>query len=110
MQISKSSISSGNQNLIRKMQEINFGRIDNLGIRNGEAYFSQSSIIIKEFKPGSGESRPEKNLDDFIMKAPQAELLLFLKRIKNGEIRSIEVRHGLPFKVTTAEAAIPETP
>lgn len=107
MKIRKKSIALGNQMLIEKMQEINFGRIEKINVQNGEAFFSDESVIMKEFKPGAdNRSRPEKYLDDFILKAQQEELIRFIKNMPTGQINSIEVKHGLPFRITTSEPAI----
>lgn len=96
----KSKLSAGQFQLIELMQQINFGRIEGLWIRNGEPQFAPPPKIICEIKFG-GENgpRPQKSSDDFELKAQVVELLQHLERIGNAIIDTIEVKHGLPFRL-----------
>jgi uncharacterized protein YeeX (DUF496 family) len=103
-QIRKASLSEANQRFIAKMREINFGRIENLEVKNGDLCFTRESIIRREFKLGSGMKIDlERSSDDFILKRAQANLILFLDKMKDGKISRIEIMHGLPFRIETME-------
>jgi hypothetical protein len=86
------------------MQKVNFGRIEAFAILDGEPDFTLPPQVLREFKPG-GENgpRPETELADFELKREVVELFEHFGQLKNGVVHSLEVKHGLPFKVTTIE-------
>ncbi len=47
--------------------------------------------------------RPEVSKGDFALKAQVRELLVQLEALGNGVVECIEVKHGLPFKMTVEE-------
>ncbi len=96
--INKIFFSPQKQKLIEKMQEINFGRITNLPIKNGEPVFSPETIIERDIKlHGKNGPRPERELNDFSIKDEVASLFGELDHIGNGTIRELSIKHGLPF-------------
>jgi len=86
------------------MQELNFGQVRNLVIRDGEPVFDPPPRVVREVKFG-GENgpRPEVAKADFALKAQVRELLAQLEAMGDGVVRCIEVKHGLPFKMTVEE-------
>jgi hypothetical protein len=102
----KSTLSPARQQLLRLFQELNFGRIENLDVRQGEPVLDPSPQVIREVKFG-GENgpRPERHAHDFLLKGQVVELLDQLDRLQDGTIRLLEVKHGLPFRMLVAEAA-----
>jgi hypothetical protein len=106
MSLSKSSMSPQRRKLIELLQSINFGRIENLLIRDREPVFSPAPRITREHKFG-GENgpRPESGSTDFLLKAQVIELFALLDELRDGTIAVIEVKHGLPFRAQIADAA-----
>ncbi len=100
---SKSQLSEARQRLLESMQRITFGRLEGLAVRAGEPVFDPPPRVIREFKPGSNAKRSEANLSDFALRKELAELFDYFSRVQNVTILSIEVLHGLPFKVTVEE-------
>lgn len=100
----KSSLSAGRLRLLETMQAINFGRIEQLSVAEGEPAFDPPPRVIREVKFGAenGE-RPEMSLDDFLLKTEVQELFEALTEIRDGVIERVEVRHGLPFRMIVAE-------
>jgi hypothetical protein len=92
--------------LIELMQQINFGRIEGLLVRNGEPTFDPPPIVIREVKFG-GENgpRPECGVDNFALKAQVVELIQQLDDLGDGTVETIEVKHGLPFRMLLADRA-----
>jgi hypothetical protein len=92
--------------LIELMQQINFGRIEGLLVRNGEPAFVPPPEVIREVKFG-GENgpRPERGVDDFALKAQVVELIQQLNGLGDGTVEAIEVKHGLPFRMLLADRA-----
>jgi hypothetical protein len=98
--MNKRELSPLRQHLLEEMQNLNFGRIEKLAIRDREPVFSPPPRIVCEVKPG-GESgpRPEIHLGDFQLKPEMIELFEHMDLIGHGEIDLIEVRHGLVFRL-----------
>ncbi len=98
------SLSDARRRLIRLMQSINFGTIEDLEVRGGEPMFSPPPRVVREIKFG-GENgpRPETALPDFAVKSPVADLLHSLTKIGDGTIERLEVRHGVPFRMKVEE-------
>jgi len=96
----KSSLSPAQRRLVELMQQINFGRIEDLQVRAGEPVFSPAPRVVRKLKVGGDNGpRPEFAFDDFLLKNQIPELLETLAAVKDGEILLIDVRHGLPFAV-----------
>ena len=102
----KSSLSPPPVRLIELMQWINYGRIEGLSVRGGQPVFDPPPRIVREIKfGGENGSRPEVAKADFALKAEVLELFAQMEALGDGVIRSIEVKHGLPFKMTVEEDA-----
>ena len=100
----KSSLSLAKQHLLEVMQSLNFGRIENLQVRSGEPLFTKATKVVRKLRIG-GENcpRPELFQDDFRLKQQAIELFDSLTSVKDGEILSIEIRHGLPCAAESLE-------
>jgi hypothetical protein len=87
------------------MQHINFGRIDNLRIVNGDPIFDPPPRVIREVKFG-GENGPrsEAGKDDFVLKEKVVEMFGDFDRLRNGTVEVLEVKHGLPFRMLILES------
>jgi hypothetical protein len=98
--ISKSSLSEPQRRLVDLFQQINFGRIEALRVRAGMPSFDPEPRIIQTLKMGGQNGpRDEAGLPDFWLKQPLVELLLTIREIGDGEVLTIDVKHGLPFSV-----------
>ena len=102
----KSSLSHARVRLIELMQRINYGRIEGLSVRRGEPVLDPPPRIVREIKFG-GENgpRPETAKEDFFLKAQVRELFAQMEAMGSGVIRTIEIKHGLPFRMTVEEDA-----
>jgi hypothetical protein len=105
----KSSLTPESARLIELVQAVNFGRIEALRIRGGQPVFKPAPRVIQKVKIGADNGpRPEATYADFRLKSGIIELLDLFTRFKDGEVRSIEVRCGLP--VSTEIEWGPEVP
>jgi hypothetical protein len=106
--VTKSSLSTRQKQLLETMQKMNFGRIEGLLIRGGEPIFEPPPRITKDVKFGSGDNsaRPEFAVNDFALKREHIELFEHLQQVGDGRIESIEIKAGLPFRLTTVETRI----
>ena len=98
--IAKSSLSDRQQQLLRILQENPFCRIEGLRVRGGEPDFSPPPVLIRKLKMGTDNARrPEGALEDFLLKRQIIDLLQTIAELGDGEVRSIEIQHGLPLLV-----------
>jgi hypothetical protein len=82
------------------MQQVNFGRIEQLQVRSGVPLFNPPPRVIRKLKLGADNApRPEYEFDDFLLKRQTAELLTVIQQMGDGEVLVIDVRHGLPFSL-----------
>jgi len=101
----KSSLSPARRRFVELLQQLNFGRVEKLQVRNGEPSFDPPPGVIYEVKfGGDNGTRPERAADDFLLKAQVVELLAHLERLGDGTVALIEVKYGLPFKMEVAGA------
>jgi hypothetical protein len=88
------------------MQDINFGQVQDLTVRDGEPVFEPPPRVIREVKFGCENGpRPETAKSDFTLKVQVREMLAQLEALGDGVVECIEVKHGLPFKMTVEEDA-----
>lgn len=92
-----SSLPPARQRLIRRAQQLGFGRIERLRLRNGNPEFDSPTRVIRRRKHGgANQPRPQASCEDFALKREWSELFAELEAIGNGEILVIEFAHGLP--------------
>lgn len=104
--VNKSSLSLQRQLLVETLQRINFGRLDNLRFKSGEPFLDESSTIVREHKfAGENGPRPESAKEDFALKKQVVELFRYFDDRRDGVIETLEVKHGLPFRMVVIEQA-----
>jgi hypothetical protein len=102
----KASLSPNRRLLIEAMQQLNFGRIEELHVRAGDPSFSRPPRLIQDIKLGGENSpRPELGLEDFVLRSTVVDMFDHFDRIRDGVIAMIEVRHGLPFRLVVERVA-----
>ena len=93
-------LSPAKQRLLRLFQTINFGRVEELEIRDGEPEFSPPPRIFVELKLDAADGpRPESRLDRFPLRSQVERFVEQIARLSDGTVEVIEVRHGLPFRM-----------
>ena len=96
--ITKSCLSLAQARLIELLQSLNFGRVEGLRVGAGEPIFDPPPRVIQTVRLGSDNGpRPERSYTDFRLKHQIVEMLDIFSRLGEGEIRAIDVRHGLPY-------------
>lgn len=95
--ITKAELSPFCGQLVVLMQQLNFGRIENLKIRNGEPILVPPTRILKLVRLDKITTpRPETEKADFILKKEVIELLQEINKVWNGSIKRVEIQYGLP--------------
>ena len=102
----KSCLSDPQVRLIELMQRINFGRIFDLEVRDGQPVIDPPPRVVREIKFG-GENgpRPEAARVDFTLKAEVRDLFAQLEALGDGVVGVLEIKHGLPFRMIVEEGA-----
>jgi hypothetical protein len=96
----KSELPEGSRRLVELMQQLNFGRIENLSVRDGQPLLEPPPRVVREIKIGGDNGpRPEALRDDFPLKAQHSELFACLADLGEGTVVLLEVKHGLPFRL-----------
>jgi hypothetical protein len=82
------------------MSELGFGRFEFLRIERGELVLHPWPTTVRGIKFGSAHPATRELVpSDFELKAQVAEFLEYVRGVGAGEIRSLEVKHGLPFSM-----------
>ena len=98
---SKATLPPARARLVELMQEINYGRLEDLVVRDGEPVFDPPPRIVHDVKFCAENSpRPEVGREDFTLKAKVCDLFVQMGAMGNGVIIRLEVQAGLPFKMT----------
>jgi hypothetical protein len=85
---------------VQAMQDLGFGRFEFLQIRNGELVLDPWPTTVRDVKFGSQEPTPLRlRSAEFELKRQVVELFEYVRSVEAGEIRALEVRHGLPFSM-----------
>ncbi|MEN9556810.1 MAG: hypothetical protein RLZZ536_298 [Planctomycetota bacterium] len=104
--LTKASLSPSRHRLLVMLQQINFGRIEGLVVRDHQPVFNPPPTVIREVKFGGDNSpRPELATDDFALKSQVVELFKHLDQHPSCHIETLEIKHGLPFRMLIREAA-----
>jgi hypothetical protein len=82
------------------MIELGFGRFEFMRIEGGELILDPWPTMVRGVKFGSSDSAVHKPLgDEFQLRSQVAEFFEYVRGVGAGEIRCLEVRHGLPFSM-----------
>ena len=101
MDTMKSSLPEPHQRLRELMQQVNYGRLEGLVVRDGLPVITPPPRARCEIRfRGENGPRSEFASSDFAVKSEVLELIAYLKRMRDGVIDVIEVQRGLPFRMT----------
>lgn len=82
------------------MQQLGFGRFEFLPIRNGELMLDPWPTVVREVKFGTSDPAAVKPFpEEFELKRQAVEFFEYLRSVEAGEIRTLEIKHGLPFSM-----------
>jgi hypothetical protein len=83
---------------VNAMWKLGYGRFESLRIQGGELVLDPWPTTIRSVKFGNpAPNQPDDRAGQFELKEKTAQLIEFVRSIKAGEIRILEVRGGLPF-------------
>jgi hypothetical protein len=85
---------------VAAMTNLGFGRFEFLRIDRGELVLEPWPTVVRNVKFGSQDPGAAKAVpQDFQLKAQVAELFEYVRAVDAGEIRTLEVKHSLPFSM-----------
>ena len=95
-------LSQSRQMLVRLCQNVNFGQILDLTIRESEPILRcpAPAVLVDVRLDIEAQPREEISKTDFALAAEVTRLMALLDKIENGKITKIEVRAGLPRRAT----------
>jgi hypothetical protein len=81
------------------MQAVGFGRFEYVQIRKGQIVLDPWPAAVRDIKFG-GETPGERPAHlEYQLKRQVAEFFEYTRDVDAGEIRTLEIRHGLPFSM-----------
>lgn len=84
---------------IAAMQHLGFGLFEHLQIRDGELVLTPPPVTVRYVKFGT-VATTGKPLDGALeLRQQLAEFFAYVREVEAGEIRTLEIRHGLPFSM-----------
>jgi hypothetical protein len=96
----RSDLFESDRMLVELMEDLNFGRIEGLKLRDGRPVLQPLPRVIAAVRMTSedrnSDSKPRSGSD---LRQSVSDLIALIRRIGDGEVFLIEVRHGLPFSV-----------
>ncbi len=94
---------------VAAMQQLGFGRFEYLQIRGCELVLNPWPSAVRDVKFGSPVTTGKPTAVTSKLRPQVAEFFAYVREVDAGEIREVEVRHGLPFsmEIELAGAKIP---
>ena len=92
-------LSPSERDVVTLLQQLGFGHLESIRIRAGAVVLEPWPTVVKVLKFGAAESQPPRASADFELKKSMSDLFDFIRGVDDGEIRRLEVRHGLPFSM-----------
>jgi len=101
--MTKAALTPARRRLVELMQEVNYGRIEGLQVRNGEPVFDPPPTVLRLFVFGKGNGPNEsRGNDSFGLKKRVTELLEVFEREGSLSIQELMIDNGLPVRMTVA--------
>jgi hypothetical protein len=94
----KRSLDPAQLKLVEAIEELGWGRIEQIPICDGSPWLEAAAQTIREIKLGSKTESFERSQADHTLKAEFDQLLDQLLELGDGLV-DVEIRHGIPFKL-----------
>ena len=82
---------------IAAMQQLGFGLFEFLQIRGGELVLNPAPATVRHIKFGTPATTGKTSGVTSELRQQIAEFFAYVREVDAGEIRTLEIRHGLPF-------------
>lgn len=85
---------------VAAMQQLGFGRFEFVRVERGELVLDPWPTAVRNIKFGTADPAALKQLPaEFDLKEQVAELFEYIRSVDAGEIRTLEIKNGLPFSM-----------
>lgn len=84
---------------VTAMQQLGFGLFEHLQIRGGELVLSPPPARVRHVKFGTSATTGKPFGGTSELRQQIAEFFGYVREVDAGEIRTLEIRHGLPFSM-----------
>ena len=95
--VSISDLSPSEREFVLAMQKLGFGQFEGVRVVAGELALDPWPSMVQSVKFGAEDYDAAIPSSDFPLKRQVMQFIERVRSIQSGEIRSLEVRHGLPF-------------
>jgi hypothetical protein len=92
-------LSPSEQRFLAAMREVGFGRFEYVQIRKGQIVLDPWPAAVRDMKFGVEVAGEHSAHFDYQLKRQVAEFFEYTRDVDAGEIRTLEIRHGLPFSM-----------
>lgn len=92
-------LSPSERSFVTVLQQLRFGHLESIKIRRGALVLDPWPTVVQLLKFGAVESEPSNRCAEFELKKSMAEFFEYIRGVDDGEIRCLEVLHGLPFSM-----------
>lgn len=100
-------VTNAERELIRLIRQTQFGCVSNIKLSAGQPIFDGNTSVSIEFKLSGLEPTKEVLSEQDYLNKPQVRTLFErFRTLGNGTIECIDVRDGLPFKMTIKRRAL----
>jgi hypothetical protein len=102
--LTKLSLSPARRWLVELMQDLNFGRLEKLHVRDGEPVLDPTPLVRREIVFGKNNTpNSARDKDDFALKEQLIELFDLFDQQGSVTVESLVIQHGLPVRMTVAD-------
>jgi hypothetical protein len=84
---------------VAAMQQLGFGIFKYLQIRGGELVLNPGPVTVRHVKFGTPASTGKTSAGASELRQQIAEFFAYVRKVDAGEIRTLEIRHSLPFSM-----------
>ena len=103
--VTKAALTPARRRLVEAMQQINYGRIERLEVREWEPVFKPPPRVVRQIVFGKDNSPNACRANDgFALKKKVAELFEIFDRERSLSIQELVIENGLPVRMAVADA------
>ena len=102
--VTKASLTPAKRRLVELMQEINYGRLEGLEVRDREPVLDPPPRVVRQIVFGKDNApHTARKQDSFALKKSVAELFEVFDRERSFLILELVIDNGLPIRMTVAD-------
>ena len=96
-------LTEAERRLLEICQRIQFGRLLDLHMQNGQPLIGSRITVERDHKYGSRHRNQPPDSADFALKDQQRDFIERLRATDGCQVVKVQIQHGMPFRGTTIE-------